>query len=138
MGEAAPPQLKAGIEKLGEQYGAFNKGISSYTSGVKKTAESYSAVNNGINELVKGTAELYSNTKGLDKQVQDKIDISLSDLKGGEFTPTSFVSDKNTNVTMVQFVMKTDGVQIPSEVVDVVEQPKKLSFWEKLRALFGL
>lgn len=137
MGEAAPPQLKAGLAQLNEQYGAFNKGISSYTGGVKKTAEGYSAVNNGISELAKGTEELNNNTMGLEKQVQDKIDSSLSDFKGSEFTPMSFVSDKNTNVTAVQFVMKTDGISIPSKVVVVVEQPKKLSFWEKLLALFG-
>ncbi|QNU68127.1 hypothetical protein EHE19_006770 [Ruminiclostridium herbifermentans] len=48
------------------------------------------------------------------------------------------MSDKNTNVSAVQFVLKTESISItePSKSVEV--KPVKLNFWQKLLALFGL
>lgn len=62
----------------------------------------------------------------------------ISSVSGTDFELTSFVSEKNTNVESVQFVIKTAAIaqDAPGETVPVVEE--KLNFWQKLLRLFGL
>ena len=46
-----------------------------------------------------------------------------------------FVSDKNTKIGLVQFVMKTEGIKLPEkEKAETVEEP--LTFWQRLVKLF--
>ena len=37
---------------------------------------------------------------------------------------------------LVQFVMQTEGIQIPEEV-DIPVEEEPMSFWQRLLALFG-
>ena len=60
----------------------------------------------------------------------------IGDLSGSGFTPVSFVSDKNTNVELVQFAMRTEGIRVPEETnIPAAEEP--MSFWQRLLALFA-
>ena len=52
--------------------------------------------------------------------------------------PVSFVSEKNTNVESVQFVMQTDAIEVEETDEAAAAQEEKLSFWQKLLRLFGL
>ena len=54
------------------------------------------------------------------------------------FFYTSFVSEKNTNVESVQFVIKTDGIKIDDEDdAETAEASEEESgFWQKLLGLF--
>jgi len=72
----------------------------------------------------------------MDKEINEKINSVLSEFKDSKFSPLSFVSPKNTNIASVQFVMKTDAIKIPEQEKKIDEQPKNLSFWQKLLALF--
>lgn len=50
----------------------------------------------------------------------------------------SFVSEKNENVSSVQFVIKTAAVEIPeAEEADSTPE-EELNFWQKMLRLFGL
>lgn len=49
----------------------------------------------------------------------------------------SFVSEKNTNVESVQFVIKTGAVEKPEVVQTVEDEPQQMSLWEKFLKLFG-
>lgn len=49
----------------------------------------------------------------------------------------SFVSEKNTNVESVQFVIKTEAIEKPEVVQTVEDEPQQLSLWEKFLKLFG-
>jgi putative membrane protein len=129
-------ELSAAINTLASQYMQLNNGIIEYTIGYSKIVSGYNEVYSGVVEITNGTAELRDNTKDLDKDINDKVDSALSEFQGGDFTPISFVSPKNTNISAVQFVMKTDDIQLPQQVIQIDEQSKKLSFWEKLVALF--
>ena len=51
----------------------------------------------------------------MDAKVQTEIDNMISSLTGGNGKTKSFVSDKNTNVTAVQFVISTDPVKVKDE-----------------------
>lgn len=50
----------------------------------------------------------------------------------------SFVSDKNTNVKSVQFVIKTDAIEISEAEEQESNQEEKLTFWQKLLKLFKI
>lgn len=70
--------------------------------------------------------------------MQDEIDEVLASIGGEETETVSFVSEKNTNVNSVQFVIKTTSIE-KAELV-TVDPPEEapLNFWQKLLRLFGL
>lgn len=90
----------------------------------------------GADSLREGTDEFKEKSKDMDGQIHEEIDGVVDSFSGSDFVPVSFVSDKNKNVELVQFVMKTAGIQIPEpEEIPVEEEPE--GFWKRLAALFG-
>lgn len=49
----------------------------------------------------------------------------------------SFVSEKNTNVESLQFVIKTGAIEKPEVVQTVEDETQELNLWEKFLRLFG-
>ena len=159
-------QLADGVNQLVSEYGKLDKGVNEYTEGVAKVIAGYSQIvtgtsdllsgsgelREGTDELVNSIAELYDGTSqlkdgtgemrdetdGMDTQITDKIDEMVNGITGGNYELVSFVSEKNTNVKAVQFVIQTESVQIKEadEATPVVEE--KLNFWQKVLKLFGI
>ncbi|MCJ0564810.1 hypothetical protein [Enterococcus cecorum] len=141
-----------GVAKIVSSYSKIVDGVSSLAQGSKKLvngAETLNAgasnlyngvesLNDGAYKLANGTSKLYSNTDGMDTQVQEKIDEILSSIGGDKTKPVSFVSDKNANVSSVQFVIKTDTIKKSEAASTEVHQNEKLNFWQKLLHLFGV
>ena len=162
----AVQQLADGVNQLVTEYGKFDKGVNDYTEGVAKVIARYSQIVTGTSDLLSGSgelrdgtaelvnsiAELYDGTSqlkdgtgemrdetdGMDTQITDKIDEMVNGITGGNYELVSFVSEKNTNVKAVQFVIQTESVQIKEadEATPVVEE--KLNFWQKVLKLFGI
>ena len=142
-------QLKNGINKLTDNYATLDSGIKEYTSAVNKITNGYSKVYEGALDLVSGTHSLYKGTteltdgtgefKGetsdLDSKVDDEVDSMIDNFAGGDFKVESFVSDKNTDVDSVQFVIKTEAIK-KEEVKVEEEKTEELNFWQKLLNLF--
>ena len=142
-------QLKSGINKLTDNYATLDSGIKEYTSAVNKITNGYSKVYEGALDLVSGTHSLYKGTteltdgtgefKGetsdLDSKVDDEVDSMIDNFAGGDFEVESFVSDKNTDVESVQFVIKTEAIK-KEEVKVEEEKTEELNFWQKLLNLF--
>lgn len=142
-------QLKSGINKLTDNYATLDSGIKEYTSAVNKITNGYSKVYEGALDLVSGTHSLYEGTteltdgtgefKGetsdLDSKVDDEVDSMIDNFAGGDFEVESFVSDKNTDVDSVQFVIKTEAIK-KEEVKVEEEKTEELNFWQKLLNLF--
>ena len=159
-------QLADGVNQLLSEYGKLDKGVNEYTEGVAKVIAGYSQIVTGTSDLLSGSgelrdgtaelvnsiAELYDGTSqlkdgtgemrdetdGMDTQITDKIDEMVNGITGGNYELVSFVSEKNTNVKAVQFVIQTESVQIKEadEATPVVEE--KLNFWQKVLKLFGI
>jgi len=145
-------QLQEGLFEVANNYSLFDAGLGEYVGGVKSLAEGYGEINEGLKSLAsgigeldtgatflnEGTSKLNDAVADLPKRIEFEIDEIISQYDKSDFTPVSFVSEKNTNVTAVQFVMKTD----PIEVIEILESaetvPVKLTFWQKLLKLFGL
>lgn len=142
-------QLKNGINKLTDNYATLDSGIKEYTSAVNKITNGYSKVYEGALDLVSGTHSLYKGTteltdgtgefKGetsdLDSKVDNEVDSMIDNFAGGDFEVESFVSDKNTDVDSVQFVIKTEAIK-KEEVKVEEEKTEELNFWQKLLNLF--
>ena len=62
----------------------------------------------------------------------------ITEATGSDVDVTSFVSEKNTNVDSVQFVIQTEAIEIVEAVNNVPVVEEKLNFWQKLLRLFGL
>jgi len=123
--------LKLNMDTLYANVGTLKTSVGELNDGVKELFD-------GTTELKNGTGEFVSETDGIETEVSDEIDSMISSATGSDVEITSFVSEKNTNIKSVQFVIQTEAIEI-AETVDaepVVEE--KLNFWQKLLRLFGL
>lgn len=143
-------QLQEGISSLSTSYKMFHSGLVDYTGGVSQLSGSYSEMHNGIEELSKGTGELengavqlhdgttelHDSTSDLPHQMQQKVDEMMSEYDKSDFEAVSFVSSKNEKINSVQFVFKTESIQL--EEPEVVEKPVKEEngFWARFIGLF--
>jgi putative membrane protein len=144
-------QLKQGLSQLSNRYSQFHDGLNEYMNGVLSLSNGYGAVhqgiqslkgglgqlNSGAKELSSGTSELNDAVAGLPDEVQAEIDELTKRYDKSDFTPVSFVSEKNIVVSAVQFVLKTPPIELP-EVQPATSPPVKLTFWQRLLRLFGL
>lgn len=72
----------------------------------------------------------------MNDQIDEEIDILLETIGGSMENPVSFVSEKNTNVESVQFVIQTKAIEV--EEIENVEEAteEELSLWQKFLNLF--
>ena len=136
-------ELANGINELVTGYEQLDSGITEYTDAVASIVSGYNELTDGVNslasgsrELSDGTAELYDRTSTMDTDVQDEIDSVKSTLTGDNEEIISFVSDKNTNVKSVQFVIRTSAVSVPDDEEATLVTEQSVSFWQKLVNLF--
>lgn len=122
-------QLSEGAEKL-------TSGTEELYQGTAALRSSISSLHDGSQKMAEGTDSLYRETADSEAQIKEKIDDILQSINGSMEDPASFVSEKNTNVKSVQFVIKTDPVEI-NEKQPAEEKPKEeSSLWEKFLDLF--
>jgi len=119
------------MQTLYDNVGALKTAVGTLNSGAKELYD-------GTTQLKEGAEEFLKQTGGLDSMVDGEIGSLIVSATGGNVKLTSFVSQENTNINAVQFVIKTDAIEkeIPAVVQPVVKE--KLNFWQKLLRLFGL
>ena len=144
-------QLQDGLSELRDNYRQFHVSLNDYMSGVVSLSDGYGEVHDGIKslsdgigelntgaeDLSDGTGELNDATAELPDTIQVEIDQLVKQYDKSDFEPVSFVSDKNTNVAAVQFVLETAPIELPTEPEPTDKTPVKLTFWQKLLKLFG-
>ncbi len=109
--------------------------VAKLIAGYNQLSSGAIALVNGGSQLASGTSELRSATSSLDTQVTDEIDSLLSSIQG-EAKIGSFVSDKNTNVEAVQFVIKTDKIEKVESEEKVEETEDNDNFFTRFIKLF--
>lgn len=75
----------------------------------QETIDMYSgmtSLDDGAKQLNDGTKEFYEQTDGMAIKIEDTVNEMLDSISGGDSEIVSFVSDKNTDVNAVQFVIK--------------------------------
>lgn len=144
-------KVGAGAAQLQSGAGELNKGAGNLYDGTKELRDGVSDLNDGVDDLRNGVDELYDGTtemkdgttemrdetSTLDTDVDDEIDEMLEKITGNLEEIPSFVSEKNTNIEAVQFVIQTEAVEIPEEEAKEEEEATPKSFWQKLLSLFG-
>jgi putative membrane protein len=144
--------LKKSIKALDKGYKSFDDGLTDYFdyyddivtgynkiySGIVSTLNGSSDLYEGSTELAKGSDELNSKTNGMTDDFEDKINEIEDKVPNSDFLSVSFVSEKNENIKSVQFIMKTDAIEIKEDktIVSDDSEDKKLNLWQKFLDLF--
>lgn len=157
-------QLVASYEELDSGIGTYTDGVAQVVAGYSQVMDGVSSLAEGSRELVSGSGELYdgtvelydgivslcdgaqemadgtgefrTETADMNDQIDEEIDSLLETIGGNMDNPISFVSEKNTNVDSVQFVIQTEAIEVEEaeEVEDTAEE--ETSFWQKFLELF--
>lgn len=141
--------LKNGLSELASQYGEFDSGLSSYAGGVDELSKNYGTFQNGVSSYLDGTVKIKDGAADLadgmgqfadgisdmPTQIQDTIDEMVESFSGSDYQAVSFTDGKNENITSVQFVISTKGIE-KAKAEKVAEPEKKEGFWDRLKALF--
>ncbi|CRZ34267.1 hypothetical protein DFR55_10139 [Herbinix hemicellulosilytica] len=140
----AVTQLSKGAGDLSEGIKLFKESASEIASAAEALYDGAEKINAGIKELYegmnnfkKGTGEFKSKTSGMEDKLKQEIDKLIKDLFGSEKQVKSFVSEKNTKIISLQFVLRTDSIKITNVSAAEIAESVKLTFWQKLLKLFG-
>ncbi len=128
--------LENGLATISNSYRNLDSGINTVVSSIGALNSAYANIDNGINEISSGTSQMNSETENLDSNVENKIDEVLDGFENSNYQVISFVSEQNTNMNSVQFVIKTEGIKIKEEQKIEQEDKKEQSFVEKFVNLF--
>ena len=133
-------QLGSGASSLADGTAALSSLPASANQLYQAGAQMNTAIGqlrDGLADYKKGTAALRSGTAGVGSDVGGQISGLLDSISGGGEKVVSFVSDKDTNVSSVQFVLKTGAIEAPKTESGTAAPSAQLTFWQKLLQLFG-
>jgi len=133
-------ELHNGVIEMNDGAIELNNGMIELTDGIGKLKTGTDNLYDGVAELKDGTGKFRRETQSLDTKIIDAIKDEINKMMGGDIPVKSFVSDKNGEVSGVQFVMQTHGISIPEVKSEIFqdEPVQKLTFWQRLLKLFGL
>jgi putative membrane protein len=131
-------ELKDGTVELNDGVIELRDGVIELFDGAVELHDGAVEFYDGSVTMAKGTMEFKDKTKNMEKELKDTIKEKIDSMLGRNFKPISFVSEKNTEILSVQFIMQTESIQLP-EVEKPIEQPEpKLTFIDRLLSLFGI
>jgi X-X-X-Leu-X-X-Gly heptad repeat protein len=128
-------ELADGSDKLAEGAPQLNDGSEQLVNGAAKFTSGLGEFRDGVQKLADGTDELADGTDDMPEEMKKQMDDMMDEYKY-DFEPVSFVSDKNTNVEAVQFVLTTEEIKI-QEPEAVKQEEKDKSFVERVQNLFS-
>lgn len=128
---AGASQLASGASELSGGAGKLASGANQLSSGAGTFA-------NGAGTLAGGTQELQDQTTGISGKMIDAVRDKLTEYLNPSFTLHDFVNDSTEGIENVQFVYKTDAIEIPDDDEEEAESEDNRTFFEKLLALFGM
>lgn len=114
---------------------SLGTGVQELASGLDQLAGGTGDLSEGTSDLAQGTQTLAQETQGIPDAVQAEIDELMSAYDKSDFEPASFTSSKNTNVTLVQFVMTTDSIKV-DEPMAAEEPAQEETLLDRFLALF--
>lgn len=130
--------LSAGIGQVDGTLATMPDATATLTASGAQLQTGASDLSTGLASYQEGTAELRSQTAGLGSSVTDQVSLALGNLTGNGDAVKSFVSEKNTQVTAVQFVLRTSPIEIVKTETAAAETSTESTFLHKLGALFGM
>lgn len=131
-------QFDAGLKEYMKGISELSTGYQQFDSGLKEFVGGVADMNNGVSSLYEGTKTMNKETSNLPEQMQKEIDSLTKDYTGSDFAAVSFVSPKNTNIELVQFVLKGEDIKKPevNNSSASTSEGKNDSVWDRFLALF--
>lgn len=129
-------QVMNGVSSLAEGSKELVSGSGELYDGTVQLYDGVVTLCDGAQEMADGTGQFRSETSNMNNDVEKQIDSLLNSIGGDMDNPASFVSEKNTHVDSVQFVISTDAIESKKEVEQTVTKEEEPSFWQKLQQLF--
>jgi len=131
-------QLENGAERFASASSELAQSAGELYKAGAELNSAIEALYDGLASYREGTAEFKKGAADLDEQIIGRAEEMVRGLFGNGDEVVSFASEKNTNITAVQFVLKTAPIEKPREPSGETRQEEKISFWRKLLKLFGL
>ncbi len=132
-------QLALGAQGVSDglaQVNAANQVLAQTATTLYQSAQQLSGaitqLRQGLAAYKKGTGQFEGETANLDERLNDEITAMIDEISGNGDPVQSFVSQKNTGITAVQFVLRTSAIELPKAEIPDDPEPVKRSFWEKL------
>lgn len=131
-------ELQDGIIELNDGVIELKDGVIELLDGAIELHDGVIELRDGTVTMAEGTFKFRDKTKNIEKDFKDTIKDKIDEMLGRNYEAVSFVSEKNTNIESVQFVMQTEGISIAE--IEKVKTPNKESptFIDRLLNLFGL
>lgn len=136
-------KLSDGLSEIAQQGDELTNGSAALDAGVSELANSSGSLaqgadrlSEGVSALAEGTATLHEESATIPDKVQAEIDAMMADYDKSDFVPKSFVDTRNTNVTLVQFVMTTEAIALPEPEPEEVQETDE-SLLSRFFALFS-
>ena len=138
------------LNKLDEQYAAFNDGLAAFTGGLSSAASGSALIGGGIGEMASGTGEISSGMSmlangmaqlsGATATIPDKInsymDRMVSSMDKSEYRPVSFADERNGEIDAIQFTLRTDPIRYTQYEPEEVPEEKPQTAWDRIVSLF--
>ena len=148
--EAMLGQLRSGLAELSAGYADFHGGLCAYAEGIQTLAGNYGTFQSGLRDYTGGTgtladgagtfadgmSEFSDGVSQIPGRMQDTIDEMMAKYNSSDYDAISFTDSRNEKIGSVQFVISTDGVELP-EAESAAAEEEHLTFWDRLLALFG-
>lgn len=124
-----------GAGRLSSSLDTLEEGMETLSGGMKALDKGFDGLRKGAEKLNDGTGELNEKAGSAGDDIEAELSDAVDDMTGGSWTPVSYISSENSDVTSVQFIIKTETIEKPeAEITD--EETEERSFWEKILDLF--
>jgi len=145
-------KLTTAITELSNMFGGFHEGLVSYTGGLNTLTNEYALLHNGlsgiaagteklhegIEDLHEGTAELKDETRGMPEQFESEVDKMIDQFDNSDFLPVSFVSPENKKTVAVQFIMRTEAIELADTAAEAEPAAERPNLWARLLNFFEI
>jgi len=136
-------QLATGAAGLSSGAGSLSDGIDTLAVGLNQLYSGAESLNSGMKTFLEGVATYRIGTKAfragasqMNTELTSQLDSLMAMLSNDGKLYSSFVSEDNTNVNFVQFVIKTDGINKKTKEAAIEPKPEEKNLWEKFLDLF--
>jgi len=129
-------ELYDGVAELHDGSVELRDGAFEFRDGIAELLDGTNELYDGVDELKDGTGEIRDKTQSLDTDIVDGIKDTVVDMMGGEGPVKSFVSERNGEISGLQFLMQTEGISRPEPPKAEETEAPETTFWQRLLALF--
>jgi X-X-X-Leu-X-X-Gly heptad repeat protein len=135
--------LATGAAGLSAGAGSLSDGIDTLAVGLDQLYSGSESLNVSMKTFLEGVATYRTGTKAfsagasqMNTEMSRQLDSLMAMLSNDGEVYHSFLSDDNTNVNFVQFVIKTEGISGETKEPATEPKPAAKNLWEKFLDLF--